>query len=201
MYFSMRKHYVNSLVDKIFRPYYPKNTPFLGDLESRTKIALVNSHPAVNYPQSIPPNVIEVGGLQLQEARPLPKLIDRFMNESIKGAVFVSLGTNVNAKSLGDERINMFLDVMASLPEYNFLWKMDFDQSKFKISKNVMIESFFPQRDILGHHKIKVFVTHGGGLSTQEAIWQGVPMIGIPMFADQPRVCIRCWVSSITYFS
>ena len=55
-----------------------------------------------------------------------------------------------------------------------FLWKMDFDQSKFKISKNVMIKPFFPQRDILAHKKIKVFVTHCGGLSTQEAIWRGV---------------------------
>ncbi|KAL0120587.1 hypothetical protein PUN28_008344 [Cardiocondyla obscurior] len=42
-----------------------------------------------------------------------------------------------------------------------------------------------PQSKILKHPNIKAFITHGGLLSTQEAIMYGVPLIGIPLFAEQ----------------
>lgn len=35
------------------------------------------------------------------------------------------------------------------------------------------------------HHNIKGFITHGGLLGTLEALICGVPLIGIPLYADQ----------------
>lgn len=38
---------------------------------------------------------------------------------------------------------------------------------------------------ITEHKNTKAFLTHGGLLGSQEAIYFGVPLIGIPLFGDQ----------------
>lgn len=39
----------------------------------------------------------------------------------------------------------------------------------------------------IGHPNVKVFITQGGLQSAEEAIVKGVPVVGIPFIADQPR--------------
>lgn len=39
--------------------------------------------------------------------------------------------------------------------------------------------------NIAAHPNLKLFITHGGQLSTTEAIYYGVPILGIPVMADQ----------------
>ncbi|XP_059130741.1 UDP-glucuronosyltransferase 2B15-like [Peromyscus eremicus] len=51
--------------------------------------------------------------------------------------------------------------------------------------KRVVINIFSVVLLILGHPKTKVFVTHGGANSIYEAIHHGIPMVGIPLFAEQ----------------
>ncbi|KAG5673617.1 hypothetical protein PVAND_003646 [Polypedilum vanderplanki] len=50
---------------------------------------------------------------------------------------------------------------------------------------NIKISSWLPQRDILAPQNIKLFITHGGLLGTTEAVVEGVPILGIPVFGDQ----------------
>lgn len=51
---------------------------------------------------------------------------------------------------------------------------------RFNLRSNKIFVFFFPE-----HKNVKAFITHGGLMGTQEAIQYGVPLIGIPLFADQ----------------
>lgn len=54
--------------------FVDKDYPYMGDLEYKTVIALVNTHPAIDFPEPLPPNIIPVGGLQIKEGKPLAKV-------------------------------------------------------------------------------------------------------------------------------
>ncbi|XP_022361527.1 UDP-glucuronosyltransferase 2B31-like isoform X2 [Enhydra lutris kenyoni] len=55
-----------------------------------------------------------------------------------------------------------------------------------KLGPNTRLYEWIPQNDLLGHPKTKAFITHGGTNGIYEAIHHGIPMVGIPLFADQP---------------
>ncbi|KAB0339270.1 hypothetical protein FD755_025005, partial [Muntiacus reevesi] len=55
------------------------------------------------------------------------------------------------------------------------------------LGPNTRLYKWIPQNDLLGHPKTKAFITHGGSNGIYEAIYHGVPMVGLPLFADQPH--------------
>jgi hypothetical protein len=50
---------------------------------------------------------------------------------------------------------------------------------------------WLPQNDLLGNPKTRLFVTHCGNGGQYESVYHGVPMVGLPIFADQPHNCQR----------
>jgi glucuronosyltransferase len=45
--------------------------------------------------------------------------------------------------------------------------------------------TFYKETIIVAHPNIKLFISHGGLLSTIEAVYHGIPILGIPIFGDQ----------------
>lgn len=52
-----------------------KDFPSLIELEQKTALMLVNSDNAVDYPEPLQPNMIQIGGLQIVEPKALPEVI------------------------------------------------------------------------------------------------------------------------------
>uniref|UniRef100_A0A1W7R8B9 UDP-glucuronosyltransferase n=1 Tax=Aedes albopictus TaxID=7160 RepID=A0A1W7R8B9_AEDAL len=178
-------------VDKIVRKVSP-DIPFVGDLDKDTRIILLNSNPVIQYSEATMPNVISVGGMQIVKPKDLPDDLKKIVEKAKKGAILFSLGTNVRSDMLGNERIIEILNAMSQFPEYQFLWKFESDAMPIEVPKNVYIRKWMPQNDLLAHPNLKLFITHSGLLSTQEAVYNGVPIIGFPVFADQHQNINYC---------
>lgn len=103
------------------------------------------------------------------------------------GFIIVSFGSILKGTTIPDDVRRIFLSTFARLPQ-RILWKWEnqsYGYDEF-IPDNIKLLSWLPQRDLLSHPKIRLFITHGGLLSNQEAVYHGVPFIALPVFADQP---------------
>ncbi len=108
----------------------------------------------------------------------------------------MSLGTNVRSDSLGQETLRKISETFASLSDYNFLWKFESDSLPITQPKNVRIEKFLPQNDLLAHPNLKAFITHAGSFGTQEALWYGKPCVAMPFFLDQFKVRLESFTKN-----
>lgn len=54
------------------------------------------------------------------------------------------------------------------------------------IPGNFIVKNYVPQTDVLQY--VKLFITHGGMNSTHEGLYYGVPLIVLPLSADQPII-------------
>ena len=61
-------------------------------------------------------------------------------------------------------------------------------------AKDLHVLPWLPQNDLLGHPATRVFLTHGGIHSLYEAVYHAVPMVVVPIGADQPRQC-QVWAA------
>ncbi|XP_064223671.1 UDP-glucuronosyltransferase 2B7-like [Aotus nancymaae] len=135
------------------------------------------------FPYPLLPNIDYVGGLHCKPANPLPKEMEEFVQSSGEnGVVVFSLGSMVS--NMTEERANVIASALAKIPQ-KVLWRFDGNKPD-ALGPNTRLYKWIPQNDLLGHPKTRAFITHGGANGIYEAIYHGIPMVGIPLFADQP---------------
>ncbi|XP_053559229.1 UDP-glucuronosyltransferase 2A1 isoform X1 [Bombina bombina] len=168
--------------DKYFSEILGRPTS-LCETMGKAEIWLIRTYWDFEYPRPILPNFEFVGGLHCKPAKPLPEEMEKVVQSSgDHGIVVFSLGSMV--KNLSDERSNLIAAALSQLPQ-KVIWRYS-GKKPDTLSANTIIYDWIPQNDLLGHPKTKAFITHGGTNGIYEAIYHGVPMVGIPLFADQP---------------
>nr|XP_043885529.1 UDP-glucuronosyltransferase 2C1-like [Solea senegalensis] len=135
-----------------------------------------------DYPRPTLPNVVYMGGFQCKPAKPLPEHLEEFVQSSGEhGFIIMSLGTFVS--ELPPDMTSEIASAFAKLPQ-KVIWKHKGTRPA-TLGNNTLLVDWMPQNDLLGHPKIKLFVAHGGTNGVQEALYHGVPVVGLPVFFDQ----------------
>ncbi|XP_057583685.1 UDP-glucuronosyltransferase 2B4-like isoform X1 [Hippopotamus amphibius kiboko] len=156
----------------------------LSETMGKAEIWLIRTYWDFAFPRPLLPNFQFVGGLHCKPAKPLPKEMEEFVQSSGKnGIVVFSLGSMVS--NMTEERANTIASALAQIPQ-KVLWRYD-GKKPDTLGPNTRLYKWIPQNDLLGHPKTKAFVTHGGSNGIYEAIYHGIPMVGLPLFADQPH--------------
>ncbi|XP_052387849.1 UDP-glucuronosyltransferase 2A2-like isoform X1 [Carassius gibelio] len=183
-HFNMPQY--QALCDKYFDPpvsFY--------ELLQGADIWLMRVNFVFDFPRPTMPNIIYVGGFHCKPAKTLPHDLEVFMQSSGEhGVIIMSLGSFVSV--LPDDLTAEIAAAFATLPQ-KVIWRYT-GKRPSTLGNNTLLVDWMPQNDLLGHPKTKVFIAHGGTNGLQEALYHGIPVIGIPLFFDQYDNLVRLQV-------
>ncbi|XP_076042878.1 UDP-glucosyltransferase 2-like isoform X2 [Oratosquilla oratoria] len=164
--------------------HFPDLPPIL-ELEKNVSLSLINSHYSLGMTQPLLPSQIEVGAMHCRPGKPLPRDVAQWIEEAEHDVIYFSLGSVVRSEFMSENFRNIMIEAFTKMKQ-RVIWK--FEKELEGLPDNVIIRKWLPQQDVLAHPKVKVFITHGGRLSSQEAIYHSKPVLAIPVFFDQPKV-------------
>ncbi|XP_049767656.1 UDP-glycosyltransferase UGT5-like [Schistocerca cancellata] len=176
-------HFLPKMDEIVKENFKDPAMPPLSALRANTSLIIVQSHVSFSYPRPHLPNVIETGGMHIQQPKALPQDLKKLMDNAKDGVIFFSMGSFVKSADFPQESIQAFLTAFSKLKQL-VLWKWENNTIPGK-PVNVHLGKWFPQSDLLAHKNVQLFISHGGLQSSLEATARGVPVIGIPVGAEQ----------------
>ncbi|KAK6062037.1 UDP-glucoronosyl and UDP-glucosyl transferase, partial [Cooperia oncophora] len=128
-------------------------------------------------------SIHHVGGSAISTPRPLSNEFEHVVSKGAKGVILFSLGSLVKSSDMPVAVRRAFTEAFQSFPEYVIIWKVD--RVSNVTYSNIVYYDWVPQVDLLADGRVKLLITHAGMNSIQEAVLFGVPMVTVPLFADQ----------------
>uniref|UniRef100_A0A3Q3LY47 Uncharacterized protein n=1 Tax=Labrus bergylta TaxID=56723 RepID=A0A3Q3LY47_9LABR len=176
-----QNHLVSQIYQKLSDKYLGPGIDYK-QLMLDADIWLMRADFVFEFPRPTMPNVIYMGGFQCKPAKPLPEDLEEFVQSSGEhGVIIMSMGTFVS--ELPADMTDELASAFARLPQ-KVIWRHK-GRKPATLGNNTLLVDWMPQNDLLGHPKVKLFVAHGGTNGVQEALYHGVPVVGLPLFFDQ----------------
>ena len=148
---AIMKFYYYPKMESVYREYFNDPTiPSIEEIEKNVSIVLANSHVSITRPKALMPDIIDVGGLHLEPAKPLPKVkkleilfqrdltlrvfhslnfcmyfqeLDAFISGAGEhGFILFSMGSVLKGSIMPESYRTMFLNVFPKLKQ-RVLWK------------------------------------------------------------------------------
>ncbi|XP_071487518.1 UDP-glucuronosyltransferase 1-2-like [Diadema antillarum] len=144
---------------------------------------------SLDFPRPSIPNWIPIGGLLNKPSKPLTQEYEDFVNGAGEhGFIIFSLGSMIPRIPI-ESMVETFARVFSELPQ-RVIWRCSGPKPRF-LGNNTKLVDWLPQNDLLGHPKARLMVYHGGANGVFEAIYHGVPMVIIPLFAEQKSIGVK----------
>ncbi|XP_064647557.1 UDP-glucuronosyltransferase 2C1-like isoform X2 [Lineus longissimus] len=158
-------------------------TPFesIHDLIMKTHVWLIDLDSLVDVPKHLAPNMILVGGISTRPPLPLEEEFKVFADSATEGLVVITFGGTIGF--LPVDYVNRIVQAVEKV-KYKVVFRQ-LTKPTVKVPANLKIVDWVPQNDLLAHPNTKVFVTHCGSNGQHEAVYHGVPMLGLPVIGDQ----------------
>ncbi|XP_054728631.1 UDP-glucuronosyltransferase 2A1-like [Anastrepha obliqua] len=177
--------YCVSQVHAVLQTHLGRHVPHPYTMAHNVSFILQNGHASITYPRPFYPHVAEIACIHCRPAGTLPRELEDFMSSARTGVIYYSMGSSVRTAKMPDDFYKTMVSVFAQLSEYHVLWKWEGNATQLAgLTPNVRLSAWLPQQDILGHRRLKAFITHGGLLSMYEAIYHAMPMVMLPVFCD-----------------
>lgn len=127
------------------------------------------------------PSMLDIGGIVMEQTE--------LMNIVIPQRPFIlfSLGTRFSWLTMPGRVEQVFVDAFAELKDYDIYWTYDGVNATaiHLANSHIYLEQWLPQAQLLAQPQARLFITHGGKGSLTEALYHGVPLLGLPLLGDQ----------------
>ncbi|XP_034563425.1 UDP-glucuronosyltransferase 1-2-like [Notolabrus celidotus] len=181
------KYIVCPHYDKLVDRYFGPDVNFYHLLQG-VDMWLIRVDFVFEFPRPTMPNIAYIGGFQCKPSEALSDELEEFVQSSGEhGFIVMSLGTLV--KGLPLEITSEIAAAFAQIPQ-KVIWR-HLGEPPNNLGNNTLLVKWLPQNDLLGHPKVRAFVAHGGTNGIYEAIFHGVPVVGIPLLFDQFENVLR----------
>ncbi|KAM7018115.1 UDP-glucuronosyltransferase 2B31-like [Tautogolabrus adspersus] len=173
--------------------YFGKDVHYM-ELFQAADIWLMRTDFIFEFPRPTMPNIVYMAGFQCKPSKPLSKELEDFVQSSGEhGVIIMTLGTLV--EKLPEDITEDIAAAFAQLPQ-KVIWRHK-GKRPSTLGNNTLMMDWLPQNDLLGHPKTRVFVAHGGTNGVQEAIYHGVPLVGLPLMFDQQENVFKMKVRGV----
>uniref|UniRef100_A0AAY3ZY82 UDP-glucuronosyltransferase n=1 Tax=Denticeps clupeoides TaxID=299321 RepID=A0AAY3ZY82_9TELE len=171
----------------LLHKHFPPGADLLA-MQQAADLWLIRVDFVLEFPRPGMPNLVYIGGFQCRPAEPLPSDLESFVQSSEKyGVVVISFGTLIS--TLPEDMTEAIATALAHLPQ-KVVWRFQ-GKRPSSLGNNTLLLDWIPQNDLLGHSKTCVFVAHGGTNGIYEAIYHGIPILGLPLLFDQMDNLVR----------
>ncbi|XP_062272774.1 UDP-glucuronosyltransferase 2B31-like [Scomber scombrus] len=186
LFYFFTRIQIKYMADPNYQPfvdrYFSPDVHYM-ELFQAADIWLMRNDFTFEFPRPTMPNVVYMSGFQCKPSKPLSKELEDFVQSSGEhGIIVMTLGTLV--AKLPEDMTEDIAAAFAQLPQ-KVIWRNK-GKRPSSLGNNTLVLDWLPQNDLLGHPKTRVFVAHGGTNGVQEAVYHGVPLVGLPLMFDQP---------------